>query len=467
MRALLAVAVAVVTGAGAQTSAPPPSPSPLTLPQLQELARKNDPRTGMARAQLEGAHGKRDETYWAWFPDFKTQIGFGGPTPEMRLNHTPGPQTDPAGNLVPHPTSLLDVTPGSRCWFCGTLGVGIASSVSITLPIYTFGKLQNGKSAADHLVGAMTALLQKASDQATFDVTRAYWGYQTARGAHDSVVDVRKKLGEAKKRAQKLLAEESDQVTKSDAMKLDYLAEEIEAQTAGAEKGAALAFIAIRLLIGAGPDDNIVIAEEKLPPPPAQPDEEQVVRRALTTRPEARAALEQVGARRALVEVEKAKLYPDFAIVGGATLNITTSAESPNTVFAYNPYNTQSAFVALGLQATFDIPQKLARVRQAEAQLNDALAQQRGAEQLVRLELRQALGDLQEARVRAERYTNQAAIGKQLAVQASLSFDSGLGDARELLEGTLLWQRAEGERFKALFDAQIAWASVQKASGGL
>src|SRR3954451_19002454 len=117
MRALLAVAVAVVTGAGAQTSAPPPSPSPLTLPQLQELARKNDPRTGMARAQLEGANGKRDETYWAWFPDFKTQIGFGGPTPEMKLYHDPGG----------HPTSLLDVTAGSRCWFCGTLGVGIAS----------------------------------------------------------------------------------------------------------------------------------------------------------------------------------------------------------------------------------------------------------------------------------------------------------------------------------------------------
>ncbi|MFL5400669.1 MAG: hypothetical protein ACJ79P_22450, partial [Myxococcales bacterium] len=130
MRALLAVAVAVVTGAGAQTSAPPPSPSALTLPQLQELARKNDPRTGMARAQLEGAQGKRDETYWAWFPDFKTQIGLGGPTPEMKLNHEPG-----------HPTSLLDVTAGSRCWFCGTLGVGIASSVSVTLPIYTFGKL--------------------------------------------------------------------------------------------------------------------------------------------------------------------------------------------------------------------------------------------------------------------------------------------------------------------------------------
>src|SRR3954471_5928896 len=135
MRALLAVAVAVVTGAGAQTSAPPSSPSALTLPQLQELARKNDPRTGMARAQLEGAQGKRDETYWAWFPTFQTQIGFGGPTPEMKLRHgTEG--------TVQHPASLLNVTEGSRCWFCGTLGVGIASSVAVTLPIYTFGKLR-------------------------------------------------------------------------------------------------------------------------------------------------------------------------------------------------------------------------------------------------------------------------------------------------------------------------------------
>src|SRR3954465_14236340 len=158
MRALLAVAVAVVTGAGAQTSGsrpsaplpspPPASPSALTLPQLQELARKNDPRTGMARAQLEGAQGKRDETYWAFFPEFKTQIGFGGPTPEMKLSHTLGPEVGADGKLIQHPTSLLDVTSGSRCWFCGTLGVGIASSVSITLPIYTSGKLPTGKPPA-------------------------------------------------------------------------------------------------------------------------------------------------------------------------------------------------------------------------------------------------------------------------------------------------------------------------------
>ena len=88
-----------------------------------------------------------------------------------------------------------------------------------------------------------------------------------------------------------------------------------------------------------------------------------------------------------------------------------------------------------------------------------------GAQQLVRLEIQQALGDLAEARVRVERYTKETQIGKQLSTQAAVAFDSGLGEARELLEGTLLWARADGERLKALYDAQLAWAALEKAMG--
>jgi outer membrane protein TolC len=430
---------------------------PLTLPQLQELARQNDPRTAMARAQVDNAQGKRDEVRWALFPKFETQIGLAGPTPEARFNKGP----------PDHPTSLLDVTPGSQCWFCGELGIGVNATVNLVLPLYSFGKYTAGKAATDHLFGAVSALLKRAYDQATFDVTRAYWGYQTARGARETVVQVRSRISEARQRGQKLLAEQSDQVSKSDLMKIDYLAEEIEARTAEANKNAALAVTGIRLLIGKGPEEPLDIAQQELPQPPPQPNENEVLRRALERRPEARAAAEQVAARQAAVDLERAKLYPDLALVGGATFNYTSSADQPRTPFAYNPYNQRYAFAALGLHATFDIPQKLARIRQAEAELRDAMAQQRGAEHLVRLEVRQALGDLEEARQRVLRYTNQSNIGKQLAVQAGLAFDSGLGEARELLEDVLLWSRADGEKFKALFDAQIAWAALQKATGGL
>ncbi len=438
----------------AQPQQPPQASGPLTLPQLQELARQNDPRTAMARAQVENAQGKRDEVRWSLFPKFETQVALAGPTPEARFANHP-------------PASLTDVTSGSQCRFCGELGIGVGATVNMVLPIYTFGKYTAGKAATDHLVDAMSALLQRAYDQATFEVTRAYWGYQTARGARDTVVQVRSRIAEARQRGQKLLAEQSDQISKSDLMKIDYLAEEIEARTSEANKNAALALTGIRLLIGKGPQEPLDIAQQELPQPPPQPNEDEVLRRALERRPEARAAAEQVAARRAALDVERAKLYPDLALVGGATLNYTSSAEDPRTPFAYNPYNQRSAYVALGLQVTFDIPQKLARIRQAEADLHDAMAQQRGAESLVRLEVRQGLGDLEEARQRVLRYTNQSNIGKQLAVQAGLAFDSGLGEARELLEDVLLWARADGEKFRALFDAQIASAALQKAAGGL
>ena len=431
--------------------------APLTLPQLQELARKNDPRTGQARAQMAGAEGKLEELHWASrFPTINASFSVAGPTPEARLNHAPG-----------HPTSLLDVTPGSRCWFCGKVGVGFGLNANVVVPLYTFGKFTAGRTALENLVAAMTALLQRSTDQATFDVTKAYWGYQTARGAATTILDVRRRLADAKERARKLLAEGSDQVSKSDAMKLDYLSEEIEARNAESEKGAALAFTAIRLIVGKAPDEPLEIVQDKLPDPPPQPDEKEMLRRALEKRPEIRAAAAQVGGRKAAVDGERAKLWPDLALVGGGTYNYTTSADSPQTPFAYNPFQQESIFVALSLAGSLDFPQKLARIRQAEAELQDALAQQRGAEQLVRLELRQALGDLQEARVRAQRYTNETTIGKQLAVQAGLAFDSGLGEARDLMEDMLLWARADGERFKALFDAQIAWAALQKATGGL
>jgi hypothetical protein len=47
-----------------------------------------------------------------------------------------------------------------------------------------------------------------------------------------------------------------------------------------------------------------------------------------------------------------------------------------------------------------------------------------------------------------------------------VAFDTGLGEAREFLEDTLLYTRADGERMRALYDAQLAWAALEKAAGG-
>jgi outer membrane protein TolC len=488
-RRLCALAAAVAFAAGAQQAPPPaqppatqpapsqqapaqpapekPAPAPqpaapaapesakaqgLTLPELITRARQQDPRALQAQAQLVHAQAKRDEVWWAWFPSFETTIGAGGPTPEAYLNKG---STD---------SDLTDVTPGSMARW-GQLGIGVRAQVSATLPFYTFGKLSNANKAAEHGVGFADAMHRRAQDQAALDLTRAFWGYQTAHAGILSIDNVRKRLEDAQKTAKRLIAEKSDQLTRTDALKIDFLKEEIEAQHASAIRGERVAFEGIRALAGFAPDEALAVARRDVPPPPEMPDSLKSLEVALEQRPEMRAAREGLAARERLVDVARASLYPDLALVGGGTFAYTSNASNPPSPFAYNPYHERTAFIALGLKVTFDIPQKLARIRQAEADLQEAQALARGAIALIRVEVNQALAELQEARTRVERYAHQTAIGKTLVVKASIAFDAGLGDTRELLEDTLLYSRADVERLRGLLDAQIAWASLQKAMG--
>jgi outer membrane protein TolC len=423
----------------------------LKLRDLIERARQVDPRTRQATAQLERAQGRQGEVWWSWFPTFDTTIGVGGPTAEARLA---------GGNSGP----LEALTPGTiHGW--GQLGIAIKASTQAILPLYTFGKYDAGTSAAAHAVKAQEYLLARVRDQSTFDVVRAYWGYQTTHFGLTAIEGVRKQIADARKRAQELLDDGSDQLTRADLTRIDYVAEEVEAQHAESVKTEALAMTGLKLLTGIKLEQPINIAREELPQPPAQPDYDAMVRLGLSQRPEARAAHENVAARTALVELERARYYPDLGLVGGAFYNFQSNASSPSNPFVNNP-NSQGLFVALGLRGTFDLPQKFYRVRQVEADLREAQALLAGSEALLRLDLQQALGDLAEARVRAQRYNKETAIGRRLMVQALLAFDSGLGTAQELVLDTFLYSRAAGAKLRALYDAQIAWASLEKAVGG-
>jgi outer membrane protein TolC len=332
------------------------------------------------------------------------------------------------------------------------------------LPLYTFGKIDAGNAAAGHALKAQEALLERVRQQSVFDVTRAYWGYQTTHFGLAAIEGVRRQIADAKKRARELVDEGSDQLTRADVTRIDYVAEEVEAQHAGSVRTEALAVVGIKLLLGLEPEAPLEIVRQELPQPPQQPDFEEMVKLGLSRRPEAQAARENVLARLALVDLEVARYYPDFGLIGNVTVNYQSNADSPVSPFVNNP-NQRGAFIALGMRGTLDIPQKIYRVRQVEADLHEAQALLAGAESLLRLELQQALGDLAEARVRAQRYSREAAIGKQLLVQAALAFDSGLGTAQELVLDTFLYSRATGEQLRALFDAQIAWASLERAVG--
>src|SRR5205823_3299096 len=175
--------------------------------------------------------------------------------------------------------------------------------------------------------------------------------------AGDAVQKIRNRLDDARKTADKLLQEQSDQITKGDRLKLDYLAEEIEATQATALKSRDLRITGMRSLLGLRPEEPLEVAQESLPDPPPQPALEAVLRRALEKRPEVHATDEAVKARQALVDLESARLWPDIALAGGARFTETTNASNPVSPFVFNPYHEATGYVALALHGTFEIPE--------------------------------------------------------------------------------------------------------------
>ena len=443
-----APAAAVPAPAPAPAPAPGPSDAPLGLRELQALARAADPRARIAAAQLEGARGKKMETDWVWFPSFTTQIGIGGPTTETRLANKNDISTWSAGN------------------FWGpNAGVQARGQVDAVLPLYTFGKISSGQAAAGHAVDARAALLTQQQNGAAQDVARAYWGYQTTRDAQKSIDELLGRLDEARAVATKLIAEESEQATASDLSRLELVGYEVQAQSDAAIAQQRLAEVALKLLAGRSPDEPLAVKREELPPPPDAPDLQALLKRAEAQRPELKAAKANVQARQALVSLERAKYWPDLALAGGYSFAWTSNADSPASPYASNPYNFNAGYLGLGLRGSFDLPQKLARVTQVEADLHEAQAMLVGAERLLRLDIEKALGDLASARGRARHYADSSAMAKKMLIKGALGIDSGLGNAGDVLIDALLYSRAEGERLKARLDGQLAWAALEFAVG--
>jgi outer membrane protein TolC len=445
------LACAFATSARAAEEAP--VPSPLGLRELQEIARRVDPRALIAYAQFEAAQGKRSEADWAWFPKFETTLGGGGPTGESRLKGGPD-------------DNIQNITDCTRAgiWGCSRWGVQVRGEVTAQLPIYTFGKLSAGRAAAAHGVEARAALLARDRNLVGADVAKAYWTYQTTRDAQRSIADMRDRLLEVRKTATQLLADESDQVTTTDLARLELLETESEVSAAQALAGQRLAEVALKLLVGREPEEPLEVQRESPGPPPVPPPVARLLEQARRDRPEIKAAAENVAARLALVELERARLWPDVAIVGGASFAYTTNAENLSTPFVNNP-NSATGYVALAMRGTFDVPVKLAKIRQVEADLHEAQATQVGAERLVRLEIEKALADLASARSRAEQYRIGAGKAKAMLVKGSLAFDSGLGGLSDLFIDSYLYSRSEGERLKAFMDGQLAWVALEVAVG--
>jgi len=445
----------IAIAAAGLTLAAPPVPATadtaaarrLDFATVVELARKG-PRARAADARVEAARGQRTQARGTAFPSVEVTTLF-GPSPDIKCSDN----ADCSTSLV---TNNAEVNVDLASVFFRIEG-------TIIQPLWTFGKIDAVRSAADHAVRAAEHLRDQLDSDIEVEAARAYFGLKLARELRWTLEDGKEEIEKALVEINEKLDEGSPDVTLPDRFRVETLAAEVEARLGEARKTEAIALAGIRALVG---DDRVDIDEEELAALEVElGDQGAYVQQAQSRRPDLRAAREGAAAAADLADLEHSRLFPDLVLLTGFRFSRAGGVDNPQSAFANDPFNATSLGAGLALRWNLNPYMQVGRTEQvdAEARRADALvdAAQKGAS----LEVRQAFNEAQVARQQLE--TAQKGARSARAWVASVMQAEAIGtiDSKDLADAYVAFFQARARLLSTTYEWNIATVRLRRATG--
>lgn len=412
----------------------------VTLPRLLELVERNHPNIAEARARLNQSRAQRDEAYFAPFSQFKFTGGV-ALAPTVRGNNTYSPNTD---------VSLTS-----------SLGVAWRGGIDGVIPLWTFGKITNLWDAAEANVAVKEAEVEKQRDEIRYEVRRAYFGLLLARDGMILLADARSQLDTAEAKLQALVDEEDGDPI--ELLKLQTFAAELEVREAEAERFETVALAGLRFYAGVA---SLDVADEPLRAPKHQLGH---VTRYLSAaglyRPELKQVAAGIAARDAQVHLARSMLFPDIGVGLSAGVSAAPEVADQLNPFVTDPGNYFHYGAALVMQWKLDFLPQAARIRFAEAQLEEVRATQRYATGGVGAEIEQAYAEVVDWQKRFKAYEKSTKYAKQWLVRVQQGIDIGTLEDKELLEPAKAYALARFSTLNALMELNLAQSRLAKVTG--
>jgi outer membrane protein TolC len=172
-----------------------------------------------------------------------------------------------------------------------------------------------------------------------------------------------------------------------------------------------------------------------------------------------------IAARTAQVHLARAQLFPDV----GLGLSVSVAA-APAIADQINPYvYDQANFfhygVALVFQWKLDFPAQYARIKYAEAQLEEVRAQQRFALGGVGAEVEVAYAEVVDWKKRAAAYAKAVKTAKRWLVMVQEGIDVGALEEKELLDPARAYATNKFNQLNAVMELDLAMSRLAKATG--
>lgn len=410
------------------------------LPGILALVERNHPNIAMAVARLGQARAQLDEAHFAPFSQFKLTGGV-ALAPTVRGNNVFSPNTD---------VSLTS-----------SLGVAWRANLDGVVPLWTFGKIENLWDAAKANVDVNAAAVERDRDSVRFEARRAYYGLQLARDAllllKDAHNDIQKAIN---KLTEQVESEEGDPI---DLLKLQTYASEIDVREAEAQRYVNAALAGLRFYTGVA---NLDIPDDPLAAPKHQLGH---VTRYLTAaklyRPEVAMADAGVRARLAQVHLARSQHFPDIGLGVWAGFSAAPEVADQLNPYVVDPGNYFRYGAALVFQWKLDVLPQVARVRFAEAQLEEMRAQQRFALGGVGAEVELCYAEVVDWKKRADAYAKAVKYAKRWLVMVQQGIDVGTLPEKDLLDAAKAYATNRFNQLNAVMELDVAMAKLAKATG--
>lgn len=327
------------------------------------------------------------------------------------------------------------------------------NKISLVYPIYTGGKTEGLIEQAKLNLQIMDLDVEKVRQQVRLDATTAYFKLLQTRNLmelnRESVDRLAAHLANVK------LKHQAGTVAKTDVLRSEVELADAEQSLIRAENNHQLALASLNHVLGLPLDAEIAVKEVLS------------YKTAVVVLPD---CVEYALKHR--LEVGQAKASVAAA---GQSVNIAASGYRPTvTATAATGWNDEdfpgmhNHNWSIGITANysiFDSGLTKSKVKQADAAVAAASAQERNTRDSVELEVRQAYLNLKEAEKRIA--TNQVAVGKAEEDYqiAQVRYRSGVGTNLDVIDAQVALTQAKTNHVQALYDHNVSRAQLDKALG--
>jgi len=421
----------------------------LGLPEFIQMAITRSPEIGEIQSEIAGTKSDLAQVRAAYYPQLESTALVGPVEDAKEPLIVNGRITDPSPSLS-----------------ASSIGIFGRLDVTLTQPLYTFGKLSNRKEAAGRGVRAKEFQVAEKKGQIVLRVKELYYALILARGGLATANESANFFDEAGRRIQRLLELGSANVKESDLYRVEaYRADSIRFK-AQAEKGVKVTYFALKSLTGLPPNVEFEPAEKTLP---GQRDGlaslEHYLRNAADKRPEFKQLAEALAAQESQVKAATSDRYPSFFAALKGSLAGAPGREALYNRYIPDEFNHTYAGVVTGVRWNFDFGISKARVDKMRAEYDKLIYTKAFAEMNIPIQVAKSYQEHLEWRAAVESYQRAATASRKWILTAMSDFDMGIGTAYDLLNAIDRYGSNQGKYLEALFRYNLSLAELEYAVG--